>query len=117
MDLIIQWLVTAVVLFVISRLNIGIGIDGFGNALLAAVVIGLINAIIRPIFQVLALPLTFLTLGLFAFVVNALCFWLAAAILPGFWLKHGFWSALLGSLLMTITNMLISAAFGVTIFA
>lgn len=107
MNFIITWLVTAVSLIIISRLNIGIYVDDLGRALVAALVIGLINAVIAPIAQLLAFPLTVLTLGLFALVVNALLFWLAAIVVKGFHLRSGFWSALIGSILLTLVNALL----------
>ena len=107
--LIITWLVTAASLYLLSRIDIGIEIDDFSTALVAALAIGLINAFLRPIAQLLALPITVLTLGLFALVVNALLFWLAAELVKGFSLRNGFWSALIGSLLLGILNGLLFA--------
>ncbi len=104
---IITWLVTTVSLIIISKLNVGIHIADFTHALIAGLVIGLINAFIQPIAQVLALPLTVLTLGIFYFIVNALLFGLAAWIVQGFSLRHRFWSALIGSLLLSILNSII----------
>ncbi len=104
MDILIIWVVTAVSLIIISRLKVGIYVSDFGQALIAALVIGLINAILGPIAQAIALPLTLLTLGLFRLVVNALLFWLAASIVKGFSLSNGFWSALIGSVLLTVIN-------------
>lgn len=106
-SLIITWLVTTVSLLIISRLNIGIEVEDFGKALLAALVFGLINAILGPIVRFIALPITFLTLGLFALVINALLFGLAAYLVPGFRLRNGFWSALIGSILLSLINALI----------
>ncbi len=106
-SIIITCLVTAASLIIISRLNVGIHVTDIKRALVAALVIGLINAFIEPIAQAIALPITFLTLGLFALVVNALLFWLAAALVEGFSLSRGFWSALLGSILLTIINIVI----------
>ena len=108
-NMILTWIVTAVSLFVITRLNLGIDIDDTGTTLVAAVVIGLINAVLRPIFSFLTFPLTILTLGLFWFVVNALMFMLAAALVDGFHLRNGFWSALLGSILLAVLNGIIFA--------
>jgi putative membrane protein len=107
--LIVTWLVTAVSLFLLSRVDLGIEIEDFSTSLIAALAIGLINAFLRPIAQVLAFPITFLTLGLFALVVNALLFWLAAELVKGFSLRNGFWSALIGSLLLGLLNGVIFA--------
>ena len=69
-------LINAVALFIISRLNLGLRIDSLGLTLIAALVLGVLNAIVRPVLQFLSLPITILTLGLFALVVNAFVFWL-----------------------------------------
>lgn len=107
--ILLTWLVTAVSLFIISRLNLGIDIDDVGTTLVAAIVVGLINAVLRPIAQFFAFPFTVLTLGLFWFVVNALLFMLAAALVDGFHLRNGFWSALIGSVLLAILNGILFA--------
>ena len=107
--LLVTWLVTAVSLFIIAQLNIAIKIKSFSTALWAAVVFGLINGILGPIAQFLAFPLTLLTLGLFALVVNALLFGLAASLVDGFRLKNGFISALIGSILLSILNTIIGS--------
>lgn len=103
-NMLVTWLVTAVSLFIISRLNVGIEIDDLGTTLVAAIVVGLINALVRPIVTFLTFPLTILTLGLFWFVVNALMFMLAASLIKGFRLRDGFWSALAGSFLLAVLN-------------
>jgi putative membrane protein len=107
LNLLLTWIVTALSLLLITRLDIGITVRDFGTALIAAVVIGLVNGILGPILGLLALPLTILTLGLFAFVVNALLFWAAAGLVKGFSLRNGFWSALLGSVVLSLCNSLI----------
>lgn len=104
---IITLLVTAASLLIISRLNVGVEVDSVGTALIAGLVIGLINAFIAPIVNFLALPFIVLTLGLFALVINVLLFWAAAGLVSGFRLKNGFWSALIGALLVSILNTLI----------
>ena len=105
--LLVTWLVTAVSLFIIAQLHIAIEIKSFSTALWAALVFGLINGILGPIAHFLAFPLTLLTLGLFALVVNALLFGLAASLVTGFRLKNGFMSAFIGSILLSILNGLI----------
>lgn len=107
LNLLLTWLVTALSLLLITRLDIGISVRDFGTALVAALVIGLVNAILGPILRLLALPLTILTLGLFALVVNAVLFWLAAGIVTGFRLRNGFWSALIGSIVLSLSNAII----------
>ncbi len=101
MFLLIKWLVLALTLVLIANLIPGIEVDSFGVALVAGLVIGLINLVIRPLLQILSLPITILTLGLFGFILNALMFWLAAALVPGFEID-GFIPALFGSILMTL---------------
>lgn len=107
MDLLIAWLVTAISLLIIAQLPIGVEIDNFGKALVAAIVFGILNAVIKPILVVLTIPLTILTLGLFLFVVNAIVFSLAAALVQGFRLRYGFWSAIFGSIFLSIVNSLL----------
>ncbi|NTU85454.1 MAG: phage holin family protein [Chloroflexales bacterium] len=107
LNLILTWVVTALSLLLITRLNVGITVQSFGTALIAALVIGLVNAFLGPIVKLLSLPFIILTLGLFAFVVNALLFWAAAGLVKGFSLRNGFWSALIGSVLLSIANAVI----------
>jgi putative membrane protein len=111
LTLIIHWIVAALVLLLVGWLIPGIEISGFGVALVAALVIGIINLLIRPIVMLLTLPINILTLGLFALVINALLFALAAWMVPGFEI-FSFWSALLGSLLLAILSALINSAGG-----
>jgi putative membrane protein len=105
--LLITWLVTAVSLFIISKLPIGVEIDSFGKALFSAVVFGILNALIRPVLAFFAFPLTIITFGLFALVINAIIFGLAAALVTGFRLRWGFWSALIGSFALGVINSII----------
>jgi putative membrane protein len=83
-----------------------IEVDDWLAAVIFAVVLGLLNAIVRPILLILTCPFTLITLGLFVFVVNALVFWLAAQIVPGIDVK-GFWGALIGSLAVTISTAIV----------
>src|SRR5260364_43441 len=96
--ILIIWLINALALFVLPYIISSIQIRGFGTALVAAVVLGLINALIRPLLVLLTLPVTMITLGLFIFVINALLFQFAAWMLKGFEVAD-FWSALFGSTL------------------
>lgn len=109
LGVIVSWLVTAGALILIARLNVGVEVADFKQALIAALVIGLVNAIVGPVLHFLAFPLTFITLGLFTLVINALLFGLAAALVPGFSLRNGFISALIGSVLLTIIRMVVFA--------
>lgn len=98
MRLILLWILNAVALLAVTWLVPSIQVSGFGAALVAALVLGLINTLVRPVLVFLTLPITVLTLGLFYLVLNALLFWLASALLPGFAID-GFVPALVGSLL------------------
>ncbi|MCT7974998.1 phage holin family protein [Laspinema olomoucense] len=106
-SLLITWLITAISLFIISKLPTGVEIDGFQKALISAAVFGVLNALIKPILQVLALPITFLTLGLFSLIINAIIFGLAAWLVTGFRLRWGFWSALIGTLALSFINSIL----------
>lgn len=96
-------LATAIALLVVDFLLPGLVISGFPTAILAGIVIGIVNAVIRPVLFILSLPVTILTLGLFALVVNGFSLWLAAAITPGFSV-HGFWAFILGPILLSMVS-------------
>lgn len=103
MRLLLRWLVSALGLILITRLIPGIGVESFYTALIAALILGLINAIIRPVVKLLALPINLLTLGLFSLVINALMFWLASTVVKGFEVT-GFWPAFWGALIMSVVG-------------
>jgi putative membrane protein len=111
-SLLVAWLVTAVSLFIISKLPIGVEIDTFPKALISAAVFGLLNALVRPVIFFLSLPITILTLGLFLFVLNAIIFGLAVYLVHGFRLRWGIWSALIGSIALSIINSIIYKLLG-----
>jgi putative membrane protein len=111
--LVIRWLVSAVALFLTSRIVRGIEIHGVIPLLFAAITIGVLNAVVRPFVLLLTLPLTVLTLGLFVLVVNAGMLWMASKVVMGFNV-HGFWSALGGWLLMSFFTFLINVLIGET---
>ncbi len=111
MRLILKWLLSAVALLLVTYLFSGVQVNSFSSALIAAAVIGLLNMIVRPVLVVLTLPVTLVTLGLFLFVINALMFWAAAGLLPGFFVA-GFGSALLGSLIYSAAGVAIEMALG-----
>ncbi len=96
-------------LLAVAHLYSGVVVTSFAAALIAAFVIGLLNTIVRPIFILLTLPVTVLTLGLFLFVINALMFYMASGLLDGFQVKS-FTAALIGSLLYSVAGMVIEAA-------
>jgi putative membrane protein len=106
-DILLTWLITTVSFLIVSRLPIGVEIDGLGKAAIAAAVFGLLNALLRPIFILFGLPFIIITLGLFLFVLNAAIFSIAAEVVDGFRLQHGFWSALLGSIALSIVNSIL----------
>lgn len=108
MRLLIVWLINAVALFVLPYVLSGIQIKGFGSAMIAALVLGLVNALIRPILVILTLPVTVLTLGLFIFVINALLFLFVGNVLAGF-VVDSFGTALLGSILYSIISWLLAS--------
>ena len=107
---IIHLVVSALLLVLVAHFVPGIQVAGFGYALLAALVFGVVNGIVRPVLVLLTLPATVVTLGLFLFVVNALMLMLTAALVPGFTVA-GLGSALLGSLLLTLFNLVVSELF------
>jgi putative membrane protein len=107
--LIVKWLLSATALLFVAYVYSGVEIKSFGAALLAALVIGLFNSVVRPVLVLLTLPVTLITLGLFLFIINALMFWAAASVLEGFHVS-GFGAALIGSLLYSLLGVLIESA-------
>lgn len=99
--------ITMLGLYVASVLVPGVAIEGGGTLILAAFLLGLVNALIRPIAFVLTLPLTIVTLGLFLFVLNAAMFGLVAALLDNFAVA-GFWSAIFGAIIVSVTSTIAS---------
>lgn len=108
MKLILKWLLSAAALLLVAYLYPGVQVASFGAALIAALVIGLLNMLVRPVLVVLTIPITILTLGLFLFVINALMFWAASGILAGFHVS-GFMAALIGSLIYSLLGVGIDA--------
>jgi len=107
---IIKWLLFAGALLFTAWVVPGISFAGFMSAMLAALVMGLINMFIRPIFLVLTLPINMLTLGLFTFIINALMLLLVAKIVPGFMIVS-FLAALFGSIVLSILSIFINRLF------
>lgn len=103
MTLILRLLFNALGLILIAEFIPGIMVDGLYSAIIAALVLGLLNAVVRPVLLILTLPITILTLGLFALVINGALFLFAASFIEGFSVD-GFWYALLGSVLMSIVS-------------
>jgi putative membrane protein len=104
-----RWLLLACALLLVAHLYPGVTVLSFGSAMIAALVIGLLNTLLRPVLVVLTLPVTVVTLGLFLFVINALMFYFAAEVLEGFGVK-GFGSALIGSVIYSLCGMVIDVA-------
>jgi putative membrane protein len=109
MTILLRWLLLAAALLLVANIYPGVQVASFGAAMIAALVIGLFNALVRPILVLLTLPVTVLTLGLFLFVINALMFYFAAGMLEGFHVD-GFVAALIGSLLYSLCGLVIDAA-------
>lgn len=103
-----NWVLSALALYIVTRIVPGITVDDFGSALIAALVIGLVNALVKPLFIILTLPATILTLGLFLLVINALMLMLASSFTPGFRVD-GFGTALIGSILLSIITALLQS--------
>ena len=107
--LLLIWILNALALLAVASLVPGIRIDGFGAALVAALFLGFVNTLIRPILLLLTLPATLVTLGLFIFVINGLLFWFIGSVLRGFSVD-GFWYGIAGSLLYSFFSWGLQAA-------
>lgn len=106
MKILLTWLISSLAIIISAYIVPGVYIKGFGAALITSVILGAINAVIRPILLFLTLPINILTLGLFTLVINALMVGLAAAILPSFSVS-GFWVAMLFSIILSLVTWLI----------
>jgi putative membrane protein len=107
LSLLLRWILNAAALLLVAYLYPGVSVSGFFPAAIAALVLGLVNAVVRPILVILTFPVTLLTLGLFLFVINALLFWLVAELVPGFNVS-GFLAALIGSILYSLITLVTS---------
>ena len=108
MRILLVWLVNALALIAVAYLMPSITVASFTSALIAALILGLVNAIIKPLLILLTLPVTVVTLGLFIFVINGLLFWLVGSFVPGF-IVQGFWAGFIGAILFSIVSWLLSA--------
>jgi putative membrane protein len=108
MRLLIAWLVNTLALIGVAYLMPGVSVASFGTALLAGLVLGLVNAVIRPVLVLLTLPATILTLGLFIFVLNGLLFWMVGSFVDGFHVA-GFWSGVFGAIAFSLISWILSA--------
>ncbi|MCE1225377.1 MAG: phage holin family protein [Geobacteraceae bacterium] len=107
MSIIINWLISGIAIVITAYLLPGIHLSGFKAALLTAVVLGLINAVIKPVLKLLTLPLTIMTLGLFSLVINALLIMLTAKLVPGFQVQGFLW-AVAFSIVLAVVNWVLS---------
>jgi putative membrane protein len=108
MRLLLAWLINAFALVAVAYLMPGISVASFTTALVAALVLGLINAVVRPVLVLLTLPVTIITLGLFIFVLNGLLFWFVGSFIQGF-VVEGFWSGVFGAIVFSLISWLLSA--------
>lgn len=106
--LLIRWLFLTVAILVAAHLIQGFEVKGFWSAFLAAAILGVLNALFRPVLIILTLPINILTLGLFTFVINAVLILMVSGVVGGFEV-HGFWSALLGSLIISLVSWLLNS--------
>jgi putative membrane protein len=107
---VIRWLVTTIAVLVAAHLVPGIGYDGWGALLGASLLLGIINAFVRPILLLLSLPFIIVTMGLFIFVINALLLLLVSKIVPAFHVA-GFWSAFFGAIIISLVSWILSSFF------
>jgi putative membrane protein len=106
--LLVVWLINALALLTVAYVMPSITVASFGTALVAALVLGLVNAVIRPLLILLTLPATLLSLGLFIFVINGLLFWFVGTYIRGFEVA-GFWAGVLGAIVYSIVTWALSA--------
>lgn len=107
MNLLLRWLINAGTLLLLAYYLPGMEVFGWYAALITAFVLGLVNAVLKPILVILTLPVNILTLGLFTFVINALLFWFVASFIEGFAVT-GFWSAFQGALILSVVSWFVS---------
>ncbi|MCE5336646.1 MAG: phage holin family protein [Desulfobacteraceae bacterium] len=106
--LLLRWVLLTVAIMLTPYLVGGIYVSGFFSALFAAMILGILNALFRPVLLILTLPINIVTLGLFTFVINALLLLMVAGVVPGFHVQ-GFWAAVLGSIVISIVSWLLSS--------
>ena len=108
LSLLLRWIVNAGALLLVAYLYPGVHVQDFVTALVAALVLGLVNALIRPILVILTLPVTLLTLGLFIFVINGLLFWWVGSFVDGFHVS-GFWAGFFGAIVYSLISWLLAS--------
>jgi putative membrane protein len=106
--ILIKWLILTAAIMMASYLIDGIRVTGFFSAFFTAAILGILNVFFRPILLILTLPINILSLGLFTFVINALLLKMASGVIPGFEV-YGFWSAIFGSLVISVVNWILSS--------
>ena len=108
MRILLVWLINALALIAVAYLMPSITVSSFWTALVAALILGLVNAFIRPVLVLLTLPVTVITLGLFILVINGLLFWFVGSFIDGF-VVQGFWAGFFGAILFSIVSWALSA--------
>ena len=108
MGFLLRVVVNALAIMLAASIVPGISVDGLVPALVGGLLLGLVNAVVRPVLIILTLPITLITLGLFLLVLNGFCFWLVASIVKGFSVS-GFWSAFLGALIVSAVSWTMTA--------
>lgn len=106
----IRWLVTTLAVFVAAHIVPGVGYGGWGPLVGASLLLGILNAIVRPVLLLLSLPFIIVTMGIFILILNALLFWLVSALVPGFTIA-GFWSAFFGAVVVSLVSWPLSSIF------
>ncbi len=106
--LLVRWLLLTIAIILTSYLGVGIHVRSFFSAFFAAMVLGMLNALFRPILLLVTLPINILTLGLFTFVINAILLLMVSGVVSGFYV-HGFFAAVLGSLVISFVSWLLSS--------
>lgn len=106
MRIIVNLLITALLVFLLANFLPGVSVDGYGSSIIVVIVLTLLNIFIKPILQIISIPVTILTLGLFLFVINALIIWMCSGLVSGFHID-GFWYALLFSLVLSIVQSIV----------
>ena len=106
--ILVRWLTTTAAIVATAYLLDGIYVSSLFSALFAAAVLGILNAVLRPVALLLTLPINILSLGLFTFIINALMLKMASGIIPGFGV-YGFWTAIFGSLLISLISWLLNS--------
>jgi len=108
LKVLVVWVINALALLTVAYVMPGIAVASFATALVAALVLGLVNAVIRPVLVLLTLPVTIVTLGLFIFVINGLLFWFVGSFIQGF-VVSGFWAGVFGAIVYSLVSWALSS--------